>query len=189
MLERIKIRKIVGVICTILASTSLLFTAAAQAAPFKLTSSGWGNMTEVDGNGNGNPIFVITSFGTGTFGKSVSNAAVESGFVGLCSDPGEPFVFRFETLASSTVMRFASGDLLFTTLATGGPISGFCFDSVTETSAGEAHLVITGGTGKFAGATGTLLITSNAKALLFEGPLLVQFSITNIVEGEIFLSR
>ena len=186
MVERIEIRKIVGVICTILASTSLLFTAAAQAEPFKLTSSGWGNMTEVDGNGNGNPIFVLTTFGTGTFGKSVSNVTNELGFVGFCSL--DPPIVRLNTLASSTIWRFADGSLLFATLATEGPISFLCADLATGMNVGELHAEITGGTGKFAGATGTLMISSNAEVLHVEGAAVIQIAITEIIEGEIFLS-
>lgn len=178
-------RKIVGVICTILAAASLLFTAAAQAEPFKLTGSGWANLTELDGNGNGFRISIITSFGTGTFGKSVSNTTNESGeLIGLCS----PSIFRLKILARTRVTRFASGDLLYTTLATGGQLSSHCFDPENQTLAGEIHMEITGGTGRFAGATGTLLITTNADVLHSEGSQVVQVAGTESIVGEIFLN-
>ena len=182
-------RKIVGVICTILAAASLLFTAAAQAEPFKLTGSGWANSTELDGNGNGFRISIITTFGTGTFGKSVSNATTETGgVIGLCSLDNEPSIFRLEILARTSVTRFASGALLYTTLATGGQLSSICFDPANQTLAGEIHMEITGGTGLFAGATGTLLRTTNAEVLLSEGGRVVQVAGTVSTEGEIFLN-
>ena len=62
MLAKIENRGILGVICTLVMLVSLL-SAAAQAEPFKRTASGWLNRTEVDVNGNGSPLSLLTTFG------------------------------------------------------------------------------------------------------------------------------
>ena len=51
----------------------------------------------------------------------------------------------------------------------------------------EAHLVITGGTGKFAGATGTLLIKQKSTVVLEEAEFPVHIAITQETTGEITL--
>jgi hypothetical protein len=65
-------------------------------------------------------------------------------------------------------MRFANGDLLFATLATDGAQSSLCVDVNSPKNESEVHLVITGGTGKFAGATGTLLMKVESTVVLRE---------------------
>lgn len=190
MVEKLKERQIVGVICALIVSVSLISGAAAQAEPFKRTASGWLNRTEFDVNGNGRPLSLLNTIGKGTFGKSVSNEVSETGpFAGeFCAFfPPDVVIVRVPIIARSNIIRFANGDLLHASLATGGPRSSLCVDVNSSTNTGEVHLVITGGTGKFAGATGTLLITASSTTVLREAGFPVHVAITRVTEGEIFL--
>ncbi len=193
MVEKIKERRIIGVICTLLVSSCLLSAPTAHADSFKRTASGWINPTNVDPNGNGSPISIITTYGKGKFSTSVSNSTTEvAGFEFQFCSFSPPFIIvvKLPLLARSTVTRFANGDLLFATLDLDPLlISQLCVDVMNGTTASEVHMVITGGTGKFAGATGTLLIKTNGTQLHFENDLNIHSGVTEITEGEIFLSH
>jgi len=195
MLVKIRKRTILSVICTLVLSASLLSAGAAQADPFERTASGWINPTNVDVNGNGRTISVITTYGKGAFGTSVSNSTTEVNDPDptqrFCSPPSPTnVVIRLPLLARSTVTRFHNGDLLFATLDLDPLVSSaLCVDISNQTTLSEVHMVITGGTGKFAGATGTLLITTNGTQLHFEDGLNVHSGITEFTEGEIFLNH
>ena len=196
MVEKIKKRQIVGVICALLVSSCLLLNPTAHAESFMRTASGWINPTNVDPNGNGSRISIITTYGKGKFGTSVSNSTTEVEQF----DPTQPrfcsfsfpliIVVELPLLARSTVTRFANGDLLFATLDLDPSLSSrLCVDVLNHTTASEVHMVISGGTGKFAGATGTLLITTNGTQLHFEDDLNIHSGVTEITEGEIFFSH
>jgi hypothetical protein len=86
-------------------------------------------------------------------------------------------------------MRFANGDLLFATLATDGAQSSLCVDVNSPKNESEVHLVITGGTGKFAGATGTLLMKVESTVVLREADFPVHVAITQETTGDISLVR
>ncbi len=193
MVEKIKERRFIRVICALLVSSCLLLAPTAHADSFKRTASGWVNPTNVDPNDNGSRISIITTYGKGKFGTSVSNSTVEverfdPTNLMFCSL--SPNILKLPLLARSTVTRFANGDLLFATLDLDPFLdSNLCVDFANDTIASEVHMVVTGGTGKFAGATGTLLIKSNATQLHFEGGLNIHSGITEITEGEIFLSH
>jgi len=51
----------------------------------------------------------------------------------------------------------------------------------------EIHLVISGGTGKFDGATGELLVTGNSTPVLTEAGLPVHIAVTQVTKGEVNL--
>ena len=165
----------------------------AQADPFQRTASVWLNRTDVDVDGNGNTLSVLNTFGTGTFGKSASNQVVElGGFTGdFCVfDPiNDIFIIGLPILARSSIIRFKSGDLLFSVMEPFDPtsINFLCFDFISRTGTAEIPMVITGGTGKFAGATGTLLVSQNSTTVLEEADLPVHIAITQVIEGDIVL--
>lgn len=195
MVEKIKEGQSFGIICAFLVSSCLLIVPAAHADTFDRNASGWINQTNVDINGNGSRIAIITSYGKGKFGASVSNSTTEvEGFQTqrlFCSfDPANNIVVvRLPLLARSTVTRFANGDLLFASLNLDPLLSSsLCIDTRNHTTVSEVHMVITGGTGNFAGATGTLMITTNGTQLHFEGGVSVHSGITEVTEGEIFLN-
>jgi hypothetical protein len=194
VLAKIQNQIVLGVICALVMSASLLSATAAQAKPFKRTATGWLNLTNVDIDGNGLTLASITTFGKGTFGRSESNEMGERGdFVPpgeFCSFfPPDEIIVRLPLVSRSSIIRYPNGDLLFSTLATDGPPSSLCVDVNSPNNTSEVHLVITGGTGKFVGATGTLLIKQKSTAVLVEAGLPVHLAITQETTGEIFLIK
>jgi hypothetical protein len=179
-------------ICALVMSGSLLSATAAQAKPFKRTASGWLTRTGVDIDGNGLSLSSITTFGKGTFGQSASNEVSEIGtFAGEFCEffPPDIVILRLPIISRSSIMRFANGDLLFATLATDGAQSSLCVDVNSPKNESEVHLVITGGTGKFAGATGTLLMKVESTVVLREADFPVHVAITQETTGDISLVR
>jgi hypothetical protein len=169
-----------------LASGFLLSALAAEAEPFKRKASGWLNALDVGDT----PFSIVTSIGEGTFGKSTSNTMTQTGewFGSFCVlDPAnDVIIVELPILINSTVFRFANGDLLYTAL-TPLPPSRLCVDTWRPALTAEIYLDITGGTGKFEGATGSLFLRRNAKALIQQGDKWVHAGGTETIEGEIFL--
>jgi hypothetical protein len=138
---------------------------------------------------DGNTLTVLDTSGVGTFGKSTSNQVSETGdFTGVTCTLS-PLTFRFQILSRSSIIRFESGDLLFSVLDTSDPpINFLCFEPSSRTSTGETHMVITGGTGKFAGATGTLLISQNSAIVLPQVSVpAIHVAVTQVTTGDIVL--
>ena len=194
MVDKIKNRQIIGTICTLIVSSCLLSAPMAQADHFQRTASGWLNGTDVDVDDNGNTLSVLNTFGTGTFGKSASNQVVELGdfdFDFCAFDFPTIIIIRLPILARSSIIRFESGDLLFSVMEPFDPtsINFLCFDVNSGAGTAEIPMVITGGTGKFAGATGTLLVRQNSTVVLEEDEFPVHIAITEVIDGEIFRSH
>lgn len=192
MMEKLKVTQVVGVICALVLCGGLLSATTAQAEPFKRTASGWLNRTDVDVNANGSALSLLNLSGTGTFGSSTSNDVAETGpFAGEFCEffPPDVIVVRIPIIARSSIIRFPNGDLLYATLASDGPPSSLCADINSPTNTSEVHLVITGGTGRFNGATGSLLVTASSTTVLRESGFPVHVAITQVTEGEIFLAH
>ena len=192
MVDKIKKRQIIGAICTLIVSSCLLSAPTAQAEPFKQTASGWLNRTDVDVDDNGHTLSYLDAFGRGTFGKSKSRHVGEVGdfdFEFCALSPPSIVIIRLPILARSSIIRFESGEMLFAVLDPSAPPSSLCFDVNSRTSTSETPMVITGGTGKFSGATGTLLISQKSTAVLEEAGLPVHIAVTQVIEGEIFRSH
>jgi hypothetical protein len=190
MLADTRRRVLLGAICTLLMSALLLSSGAVQAEPFKRTASGWINQTEVDPNGNGIPLNSLTAFGKGTFGQSASNDVGETGsFAGEFCEffPPDIVVIRLPILSRSSIIRFANGDLLYATLATDGLPSSLCIDVRNGTRTVEIYMVISGGTGKFDGATGDLLVTGSSTPVSTEAGFPVHIAVTQVTKGEVYL--
>lgn len=192
MVAVLKEKQIVFIICAVILSSCLLLAPTAKAEPFEQTASGWLNRTDFDVDANGSPLSVLTMSGTGRFGKFTSNEVGENGpFAGEFCEffPPDVIIVRIPMIARSIITRFADGDMLFASLATDGPTSGLCLDVNTQTVTAEIHWVITGGTGRFAGATGTLLTTGTSTTVLREAGFPVHVAIRRVTEGEIFLAN
>jgi len=130
----------------------------------------------------------LTTFGNGTFGHSASNDVGETGlFAGEFCEffPPEVVVIRLPIISRSSIIRFANGDLLYATLATDGSPSSLCIDVRNETRTVEIHMDITGGTGKFEGATGELLVTGNSLPVQREAGFPVHIAVTQKTVGEV----
>jgi hypothetical protein len=187
---RISNRKhgVLSAICAILVSTAVLSSAAAQAEPFRRTASGWLNQTAVDINDNGIPLNSATTIGKGTFGRSTANTVGETGSFAneFCEfSPPAVIVIRLPIISRSTIIRFANGDLLFATLATDGPTSSLCIDVNSRERTVEMHMVVSGGTGKFSGATGELLVTGTSTSVATEAGFPVHVAVTQVTTGNI----
>jgi hypothetical protein len=81
-----------------------------------------------------------------------------------CSGPTKVF---FPTVAGGGVFRFGDGSLLTVQLTAG---SSLCIDFATLLGRFTANYQITGGTGRFTGATGTLTSAATWSPVLFNGP-------------------
>lgn len=190
MIKKTQERPATGVIGKLLMLSCLLFAVTAQAEHFKRTASGWLNQTEVDANGNGIPLNSLTAFGKGTFGQSASNDVGETGsFTGEFCEffPPDVVIIRLPIISRSSIIRFANGDLLYATLATDGPGSSTCIDVRNGTRTVEIHMLISGGTGKFEGATGRFLVTGKSTPVLTEAGFPVHVAVTSVTEGEVYL--
>jgi len=143
--------------------------AAAGHFPFKGSLSATSITTEMDINQDGvkNGLFLGGAKSTlgpstvqGPAGEFVLSRSVTcpSGYVGLTETPGTGgLVFRFDS----------TGDLLFEKDTS----STLCFDPVTGLFFGSGAGDITGGTGRFAGATGSFEYTHcTGNTLFFEQP-------------------
>lgn len=172
--------------------TALLFATTAYAEEFKQSSSGWVVNTAVDANGNGRTQSINTTFGRGKFGESANNTTNETQFVSVglsCGDlPADVFAAKLQFISSNVVMRFKNGDLLFAALDTTGPPSLLCVGLSSPGNSSDLNLVITGGTGKFDGATGWLNTKSRATPLPSASDESGQRGITRVTTGEIFLN-
>lgn len=139
--------------------------AEAKEKKFKGTFSGSYISTEVDTDGNGEKGSVVTLRGTSTLGSFSEQAVVESNFTGgtdtTCpsGNPGREY-----SMAPGTghfVNRFDNGDLLWGEI----PSETFCYDAVTTMYSFIGQFVVTGGTGKYQGATGSGTFNGTAKHL------------------------
>jgi hypothetical protein len=83
----------------------------------------------------------------------------------------------------SIISRYASGDLLYSKLASSPP-SAVCFDYTDETVTATFHVDVVGGTGKFANATGALTYTFSGGPALLPGHTGVEGNL----EGTVVLS-
>lgn len=131
-----------------------------------------------DADGNTEPGFVGHEAGTGSFGKFTQTTVGDTVFTGFCSDNEVELSY----VALSSILRSASGDLLYRRLISGTD-SRVCFNFVSETARFTAHLEIVGGTGRFEGATGTAIQEGTV------APIGTQSGVQFTETGELVLSR
>jgi hypothetical protein len=150
--------------------------------PLKGSFSGTFVNTQTDTNGDGQKAF-FTSVGVkGTLGASTTQGVNEFVFSGPLNCPNGNPGFGLTLLRpllpaapAQFVQRFEStGDLVFSEQTSGT----VCFDPITQIQFFRGTFSTIGGTGRFAGATGTREISGTAKTL-FEDAL------GNLTFGEI----
>jgi hypothetical protein len=134
--------------------------------PIKGSGSATDTLDLATGTGTGEGPAVISHLGKGTFSHSF--AVTLTG----------PTTF---TVVSTETFTAANGDRLFATFAGGGVLTGF---GVGETAHITGTITITGGTGRFADASGTLTGTFHAETLSSVGTTVVNRD-TFTVEGRI----
>lgn len=158
----------------------------AQHEPVKMTFSGNGapstinlqypgtttSEENVDGNG---------TLGWFTFRNVTATAAAPSPQPPItCSGPTQLY---FPRMAGAGIFRFQDGSLLTVELTQGSD----CIDLVAQEGNCTLTLKITGGTGRFNNASGTLTYTETAKPVLadfFHNP--VYFTETGKISGTVF---
>ena len=132
----------------------------ALAEQLKMKWSGWSRTdVAVDNDGDGEPGLVSQQTGTGTLGPAVStgiaeNAAWDGQSFCAYNDEGVAEGILLTSIATTNVIRTATGDLLYSKLASSPP-STVCFNFVTSVAQVESYLDIIGGTGRYKGASGT----------------------------------
>ena len=138
----------------------LISTASAQAADIKINQkfSGATHPTMIDSDDDG----VHASAGSyqifGSPGRSTAEGFAEFSAFEFTGAPG--CELRAEMVTESFVETFNDGSMLFNWVT-----EGFnCVDLATGEIGGELIGIITGGTGRFAGASGEFMVDFNAKA-------------------------
>jgi hypothetical protein len=84
-------------------------------------------------------------------------------------EQGNPIAIPLEYLGASSVIRTRRGDQLYTEQASSPP-STICFNFLTGSLTYELYVDVVGGTGRFAGAMGTLVTRGSGQQLRSVGP-------------------
>ena len=144
----------------IVALFTVVLAPASSAGRFNQEVSGSFTDTAIDTNGDGMAANIFTGGTKGTGGSGSYDGVVEIMFAetNLC-DAGE---IEGVVVAYSIVRRYGNGDLLFSRLVSGN----VCFNPGNGTASIDVDAVITGGTGKFSGATGSYSAHYAVSALL-----------------------
>ena len=152
----------------------------AQEIPVKMTFSGTNVATLINLQPN-----TVTdeqhSAGNGTFGSFTFRELHADGPVVQQPSSGCSGS-NFAMLAGTGIFRFQDGSLLIVAIKDG---SG-CINPVARTSALTVNYEITGGTGRFEGATGALIYTATLTAVLrnaSNAPALL--TLTGVIEGSV----
>jgi hypothetical protein len=113
--------------------------------------------SDYDSDGVPNSVSANEATGVATvLGRFSSRSFGEGRFDGeFCSDTE----VKLSWVADTAVYTAANGDLLYAVF-TGNPESQLCFDFLENTFRATVHLTISGGTGRFEGATGQLVVSS-----------------------------
>lgn len=150
-------RTMVGLFALTLIAT--LGTTAAEARNLSETVSGDFVDTAIDTNGDGVAAAHFVGQAKGSGGPSYQGLQeIQFAPTGLC-EPGE---VEGIIAAYSIVRRYSNGDLLFSKLVDGS----FCLDPAAGKANVTVNAEITGGTGRFEGATGSYTIEYEVTALL-----------------------
>jgi hypothetical protein len=175
----------------------------ARAEPFHYTISGTNLSTTIDTNDDGDPASVLSGEGMSTLGPISVRLLNE--FVLELQDPQDPnsFVFcalpdgslgiQLEQILGTPVFQVRRGDLLTAELVEGTACLSLatCFDAMGQLQAGcivagPRRFEITGGTGKLAGASGSIYVESISEILVVS-PTGIFTSVVDAAEGEIHI--
>ncbi|HET6593079.1 MAG TPA: hypothetical protein VFG48_09220 [Xanthomonadales bacterium] len=118
-------------------------------------------LSDYDGDGVPNPVTANQMTGVATvFGRFAGRSVGESRFEGeYCSETE----VKLNWVADTAVYTAANGDVLYAVFVPeepGDPDSHLCFNFLDSTFRATVHLKISGGTGRFADATGHLIVAS-----------------------------
>jgi len=160
----------------------LLVVSAVEARPFDGSASGWGlPAAEIGTGGGGSTSTASGQSSLGVFSVSGAGAVDFTDFLGFCDvdgsdDPAEQNDWLFPYTALAQVMRFENGDLLFQELS--AEASTFCLSSAAPNDRlrFEVHTDVVGGTGRFEGASGSVVSRGTGRNLSTMGGFSSTFS-------------
>jgi len=185
--EKMTTRTITGTLVLVALMFNLgLARVYAQPAPVKMTFSGNGAPSALNLQHPGTTTAEENVAGNGTLGwftfrnVTAMQAAPSPQPPITCSGPLQIY---FPRIAGAGIFRFQDGSLLTVELAQGSD----CIDLVAQEGRCVLTLKITGGTGRFNNASGTLTYTETAKPVLadvFHNP--VYFTETGKITGTVF---
>ena len=165
---------------------ALTMVQGVNAGEFQQTVSGAFVPSNFDTNEDGNPGVLYSAGARGTFGKSTFEGLLEATLLPAPVNCG-PDQEERQIIVFSIVQRFNNGDLLFSSLADGGGIS--CA-SPGQRAPFAVRADITGGTGRFEGATGSYEFVASTALLLrdIDGSNVLQAARFGEITGTIELS-
>ena len=120
--------------------------------------------------------------GNGTLGPfTFRNVSAASGSPQPSSTCSGPTKLYFPTVAGGGVFRFQNGSLLTVSITEGA----LCIDFAAGVAHHTVTYKITGGTGRFNGASGALKLTATFLPVVFSGPNVVLAADTGTFEGTV----
>jgi hypothetical protein len=150
-------------------------------------SGGWAT-TQSDTNNDGNTGSLTSGGFKGTLGSGTVQGVTEFAFSGPGTCPNGNAGLNFTLLPGTghSIYRFDStGDLLFAEISS----STVCFDPITTVQFYSWVDNITGGTGRFAGATGSLTGSGTSRGLFDDGAGNGFGALSSTFEGTIILTK
>lgn len=167
----------------LLAATGLVSTARADTTqPISWRTVGASHHTAIDLDGKGDPASFSVAEGDGTFGPASVQGMFEPAQVPI-EKCGPGAILEYHPVAGTMVRTFRpSLDQIFIKTVSG---LACIFEDGTVTS--ESHAVITGGTGRFEGATGTLVTKTLPQTVTFPEWKGNFNNVINLSEGTITL--
>jgi hypothetical protein len=146
-------RRLIRVLGTVLLMLPFMVaTAYAKDVPVSMKWAGTVTDIAIDTNGDGLFADLIDADVKGSFGASSMGVFTEFYFAGFCDD--EQKVFNLNILYSKPVTTFSNGDQLWGNITAGS----MCLNTETGEFSGDAEGNYTGGTGRFADATGWFVV-------------------------------
>ncbi|NOT58425.1 MAG: hypothetical protein HOP18_27840 [Deltaproteobacteria bacterium] len=159
-----------------------------QHVHWKASFSGGAVNTQSDTNGDGSKGGFDSGGFKGTLGSGTFQGVNEYVFSGpgTCPNGNEGFIVTLLPGTGHSFYRFDNtGDLLFVEISS----STLCFDPITTLQFYSWVDNITGGTGRFAGATGSITGSGTAKTLFDDGAGNFLAAISSTAEGTIILTK
>ena len=156
---------------------------------YRDSDSGTFASSTLDSDGDGAPGTTGQGIGKSTKGKTTHYFFSEYALLPVANINCPDGTTEFPAVRARSVRRFSNGDLLVNEINPGAGIgSGFtCVDFATGTFTSTAKGEWTGGTGKFANATGPVTVLSNGTVLVFDSMGAIFGSFESSASGTIIL--
>jgi hypothetical protein len=138
----------------------------AETVPFRVKLESTAHPTAVDSDGDGETALAIVGGGRSNLGPVSQESWIEflpwDGAT-FCGPTHVQIAYRF----AENSFRFGDGSRIFTSILTGS----LCFDFTNGSSVSTARVAVIGGSGRFAGASGTLAFEGTSHDVEFPNGL------------------